>query len=34
MVDVEATNKAFVELLKKDVIKLKANNSEMIMSLF
>ncbi len=34
MVDVEATNKAFIELLKKEVIKLKANNSEMVMSLF
>jgi hypothetical protein len=34
MVDVEATNKAFIELLKKEVIKLKANNSDIIMSLF
>ncbi len=34
MVDVEATNKAFVELNKKWVIKLKPSNSEMLLSLF
>ena len=34
MIDVEATNKAFVELVKKEIITLKANNSANIMSLF
>jgi len=34
MVDVEATNKAFIELVKKWVIQLKNSNSDMVMTLF